>query len=231
MESEANLLAAAESPSDTPPAQRLVIRVVIPRGSLQAPERRRFSKGALLLILVPLAVLLSWVGLSVFRTDRTSASAVSESSRNAESPSSARVPAHPTAVVSAETLPKRAAATAETISPEIEPRSSKAKQVESEVRKQTDAPPAPINEVIPDVPRSALDTIRGTVRVSVRVIIDQEGAVIAASADDPGPSRYFERLSVEASKKWTFTPANSEAQRILLLKFHFTRAGATARAD
>src|SRR5262245_8552352 len=35
----------------------------------------------------------------------------------------------------------------------------------------TDAPPAKINEVIPVVARSARETIRGTIRVSVRVTI------------------------------------------------------------
>ncbi len=40
-----------------------------------------------------------------------------------------------------------------------------------------------------------VETIRGTVRVSVRVIVDAEGKVVAATSEDPGPSRYFERLS------------------------------------
>jgi TonB family protein len=85
--------------------------------------------------------------------------------------------------------------------------------------------------VIPDVPRSAQKTIRGTVRVSVRVIVDREGTVLAATADDPGPSRYFERLAIQASKKWTFAPTDSEEQRIMLVRFNFTRAGTIARAN
>jgi TonB family protein len=85
--------------------------------------------------------------------------------------------------------------------------------------------------VIPEVKRSARETIRGTVRVSVRVIVDQEGSVLAATADDPGPSRYFERLAIQASKKWTFAPTDSEEQRIMLVRFAFTRAGTTARAS
>jgi TonB family protein len=66
--------------------------------------------------------------------------------------------------------------------------------------------------------------------VSIRVIVDKDGTVIAAAADDPGPSRYFERLSLEAAKKWTFTPAESQAQRVMLVRFNFTREGTTARA-
>jgi TonB family protein len=85
--------------------------------------------------------------------------------------------------------------------------------------------------VIPDVPRSARETIRGTIRVSVRVIVDKDGAVLAATTDNGGPSRYFERLAVEAAKKWTFTPAKSQEQRVMLVRFSFTRDGTTARAS
>jgi TonB family protein len=92
-------------------------------------------------------------------------------------------------------------------------------------------PGQPLNEVIPDVPQSALQTIRGTVRVSIRVIIDDKGTVIEAASADPGPSRYFERLSLEAAKKWTFAPTNSPEQRIMLVRFHFTREGTTAFAN
>jgi TonB family protein len=85
--------------------------------------------------------------------------------------------------------------------------------------------------VIPNVPRSARDTIRGTIRVSVRVVIDKDGSVLAATADDGGPSRYFERLALEAAKKWTFTPAASQEQRVMRVRFNFTRDGTTARAS
>jgi TonB family protein len=195
-----------ESQPQTPSTRRLVIRVKIPNGTPQAPIRRRLSRGALLVILGAAAALLSWVGVSIFRTNPTPAPAVTE-------------------------VPKPAAETAEPRSAEVEPRSTEAKPVEPEVREQPAAPPSPINEVIPDVPRSARETIRGTVRVSIRVIIDKEGTVIEAIADDPGPSRYFERLAVEAAKKWTFTPADSQAQRVMLVRFNFKRGGTTARAN
>lgn len=97
--------------------------------------------------------------------------------------------------------------------------------------RQPDAPPTPVHEVIPEVPQSALNTIRGTVRVAVLVTIDDSGTVLSATADDPGPSRYFERLSLEAAKKWTFTPASSDEQRRMLLKFNYTRIGVSAHAE
>jgi len=88
----------------------------------------------------------------------------------------------------------------------------------------------PVDEVLPNPSSSALQTIRGTVRVAVRVTVDRQGRVIATASEEPGPSRYFERLSIAAARKWTFTPANGEGQRTMLLRFHFTRDGTTARA-
>jgi TonB family protein len=218
---------AAEPQSGTPSTRRLVIRVkIIPEAPPRPPVRSRVSRGALLLILGAVAVLLSWIGISMFRTDPTSAPAATEEAPNSKSQSSAplSVPNEAAPVVSDEPLPKRATETAET-------RSAGATPVESEVRQQAEAPPSPINEVIPDVPLSARETIRGTIVVSVRVIVGKEGTVLVATADDRGPSRYFERLAIEASKKWTFTPANSEERRIMLVRFNFTRAGTTARAN
>jgi TonB family protein len=96
---------------------------------------------------------------------------------------------------------------------------------------KADATPSPITEVIPDVSRSARQTIRGTIVVSVRVTVGKEGTVLAATPVIRGPSRYFERLAVEAAKQWTFTPAVREEQRIMLVSFSYKRAGTTARVS
>jgi TonB family protein len=157
----------------------------------------------------------------MFRTQPTSVPAATEETPNLTSQSPAPEPAPSEAEPAARDapLPTPATETAET------------RPVEAAVREQPDASTSAINEAIPDVPQSARETIRGTVRVSVRVIVDKTGAVLAATADDPGPSRYFERLAIQAAKQWTFTPAASEAQRIMVVKFNFTRAGTTARAN
>jgi TonB family protein len=210
-ESQTTSDATAQSQSGTPSTRRLVIRIKLPaKGLPEAPARRRVSRGALLLILGAVVALLSWGGISLFRTEPAPAPAATEEAPQSQAQSKSQAPPP---------LPQPATEATET------------RPVESQVRQQPDAPPTAINEVIPDVPRSALNTIRGTVRVSVRVIIDKEGHVLAAIADDPGPSRYFERLSVEASKKWTFSPADSEEQRIMLVRFYFTRGGTRARAS
>jgi protein TonB len=89
---------------------------------------------------------------------------------------------------------------------------------------------AAVQEALPEVPQRSRRTIRGHVRVSVRLIVEQDGTVFAALAEQRGPSRYFERLAVDAAKKWTFTPAESDTQRLMLVKFDFTRNGTTADA-
>lgn len=179
--------------SDTPPTSRLVIRIKLPpRGTPPAPAPLRLSRGALLLILVPVAgVLLIWSAVTLFRSESTPAPAV----------------------------PRPAVESVVTVVTPVEP----------EVRKLPAGPPSPINQVIPDVPQGARNTIRGTIVVSVRVAIDEAGAVVAATVIVPGPSRYFQRLATEAARKWTFTPSNSQEQRTMLVSFYFKRSGTTAR--
>lgn len=204
MELQATPVAAAKSHSATPSTHRLVIRVEISsKAPPRVPVRRRISRGGLLLILGPVAVLLGWVAIIVFKTEPTSAPAATAWAPSFESQFPLPVPA---------------------------PREP-AQSVESAARKHPDAEPSTIHKVIPDVPRSARQTIRGTVRVSVRVMVDNKGTVLDANADEPGPSRYFERLSLQASKKWRFAPTQVERQRIVRVTFSFTRSGTSARAQ
>jgi TonB family protein len=88
-----------------------------------------------------------------------------------------------------------------------------------------------VNEVLPVVSQSSLDTIRGTVRVSVQVIVGKEGTVLSATPAGSSPSAFFERRSLDAARKWTFAPVESEAKRSMRLRFNFTRSGVTADAE
>jgi outer membrane biosynthesis protein TonB len=191
-----------EPESGTPSAGRLVIRIKLP-SSAPPPVavRRGSSRSALLLMLGAGAVVL--LGWLGISLFRTDPTPAP--TPVAETPKSPTPAAAPT-----ETAPQPATATAVTKPPAATP---------------------PINEVIPDVARSARQTIRGRIRVSIRVIVDSHGTVLAATADEPGPSRYFERLSVEAAKKWTFPPAASVEPRVMLVRFYFTRTGTTARVS
>jgi len=90
--------------------------------------------------------------------------------------------------------------------------------------------PSALHEVIPDVPWSARRTIHGHIKVWVRVIVDQDGSVLAAVADKSGPSGYFQRLAIDAAKKWTFPPVDTPPRRLMQIRFDFSRDGTTGRA-
>lgn len=80
-------------------------------------------------------------------------------------------------------------------------------------------------QVLPEVPRSARETIHGKVRVKVRVAVDPNGDVSSATFVSPGPSRYFARLALEASRQWKFKPAGVDGQPAQwLLEYRFGRS-------
>ncbi len=171
----------------------------------QSSKQRTFP----LIVGAVIVVALGWVGTRVLKTDHapTPTPPATEAARDAgiQIPAAPPTPSDRARVVSSSTplsatTPNAAVST-------------------SEVHKE-----------IPDVPRRARQTIHGHVRVSVRVIVNKDGTVFAALTDQRGPSRYFERLAIEAAKKWTFSPADAEAQRVVLLRFDFTREGTTAHA-
>lgn len=95
----------------------------------------------------------------------------------------------------------------------------------------TESPAQPLEEVLPPVPRSALDTITGTVRVVLRLAVAPDGNVSEVASEVPGPSRYFERLSREAAARWRFSPASDNATRDVRVRFNYTRSGVTAIAE
>ena len=96
------------------------------------------------------------------------------------------------------------------------------------------APPpvasAVLHEEIPAVSRSARASVRGQIKVVVRVTTDRAGNVIAENLEARGSSRYFARVATEAAKLWKFAPADNQSPREWLVQFEFSRDGATAHA-
>ena len=85
-----------------------------------------------------------------------------------------------------------------------------------------------LNQVIPDVSEKARATIRGTVRVAVKVHVDSTGNVAAAELNSPGPSKFFADKALEAAKSWDFSPAKLDGHNVAsswVIRFHFTQAG------
>ena len=90
-------------------------------------------------------------------------------------------------------------------------------------------PPEVTHEVIPEVPQKSLSTIHGTLRVAVRVKVDESGNVSDATFDSPGPSEYFSKIAMKAARQWTFSPTASSGQSVpseWVLHFRFTNAAA-----
>jgi TonB family protein len=82
------------------------------------------------------------------------------------------------------------------------------------------------HKAMPEVLESARNTIRGTVRVSVKVDVDRSGNVEGAELESAGPSKYFARAALAAAQRWTFTPPRVGGQGVLsswTLQFEFTR--------
>lgn len=85
---------------------------------------------------------------------------------------------------------------------------------------------AVLQRVVPDVPISARNTIQGKIRVSVRVAVSPTGEVTGAELSTPGPSKYFARMALEASRRWKFKTAESDGQPVSsewILRYQFTQ--------
>jgi TonB family protein len=88
---------------------------------------------------------------------------------------------------------------------------------------------AVVQQILPDVSRSALRTIHGKLRVRVKVTVDSSGNVTAANFDSRGPSQYFAERSLRAAKQWTFQPTQVDGQSVpseWILKFEFDKSAA-----
>jgi len=82
-----------------------------------------------------------------------------------------------------------------------------------------------LNQVMPEVSPGALATIRGTVRVTVKLHIDPAGNVSSAELFSPGPSKYFADQALQAAHRWDFAPAKVDGHAVAsdwLVRFEFT---------
>jgi TonB family protein len=91
-----------------------------------------------------------------------------------------------------------------------------------------------VHKVLPAVSPSARQTITGTIKVAVRVDVDPSGKVTTAKLTNPGPSKYFARLAVEAAQKWEFSPPQVNGQPAAsawTLRFRFRRTSTEATPE
>jgi len=89
-----------------------------------------------------------------------------------------------------------------------------------------------VQQALPDVSRSARNTIEGRVKVRVRVEVDPSGSVVEAKFDSAGPSQYFANKSLEAARHWKFAPPQVDGQAVAsewVLKFAIGRTSTTVQ--
>jgi serine/threonine protein kinase len=71
-----------------------------------------------------------------------------------------------------------------------------------------------VKQFLPDASQKARATIRGKVRINVKVHVDESGRVTAAAFEAPGPSQYFADRTLEAAKLWLFAPAKIDGRNV-----------------
>jgi serine/threonine protein kinase len=87
-----------------------------------------------------------------------------------------------------------------------------------------------VGRVVPEVSRSARNTIHGKIKVSVKVTADESGNVMSARFVSHGPSMYFAKLAMQSAQRWTFKPPQVAGQGVpseWILKYEFTRTATT----
>jgi len=85
---------------------------------------------------------------------------------------------------------------------------------------------AVVRRALPDIARSAQNTIRGTIKVAVRVKVDPSGKVTSTTLKARGPSRYFANQALKAAEHWEFSAPEINGQPTAstwLLQFRFKR--------
>jgi outer membrane biosynthesis protein TonB len=85
-----------------------------------------------------------------------------------------------------------------------------------------------LHREMPNVSQGALNTIHGTVRVSIRLEVNSSGEVERARFLSHGPSNYFAERAMRAAKLWRFRPQDSMAENAAsqwVLRFHYRKSG------
>jgi len=83
-----------------------------------------------------------------------------------------------------------------------------------------------LKQVMPDVSKSAQDTIQGRLKVAVEVSVDASGSVSEAKLVSPGPSVYFANRALAAARGWKFNPPQVDGQAAAstwVLRFQFRK--------
>ncbi len=113
----------------------------------------------------------------------------------------------------------------------VTPAPAAAPSIATPTAERSDGPSAQgkvLQQVAPEVSKSARNTITGTLRVTVKLEVDSSGNVARATFITAGPSKYFSRQAMQAAQQWKFAPAQvngKAAPSTWILHFGFKRSG------
>ncbi len=83
-------------------------------------------------------------------------------------------------------------------------------------------PDGVVNEVLPDIPAKARNTIHNKATVSVRVRVDPAGNVLDAKTESSAASKFFSERATRAARKWKFKPSDSDQEWSLRFEVYKT---------
>jgi TonB family protein len=95
-------------------------------------------------------------------------------------------------------------------------------------------PGSVLHQELPEISAHARNTIRGTVKVRVRVSVDRQGKVSRTTLASRGASSYFAKQAVQAAKQWVFAaPVRNGAAQASdwTLHFEFRKSGTKVNAQ
>jgi serine/threonine-protein kinase len=93
------------------------------------------------------------------------------------------------------------------------------------------ASPSIQRKILPVVSEKARSTIRGSVRINVRVQLNPDGTVSSAELAAPAASQFFADLALKAARQWQFAAPPSSSEPLppsTVIRFDFTQTSTAA---
>jgi TonB family protein len=247
----------------TDPARRCTLQEIKarlePGAAVQHPARKAgkagHAKGRVVALIAAVGILLAAIGIwkvlshqaqppsPASEEQNLPAATSTEAPAATPAPAEAQAPALPaspeaTPVAAQNSAPAPVAAPPATSAPAQTPAPAAAlpppQTAESPASSGATAKGAVTEQVQPDVLPSALKTITGTIKVEVRLAVDERGNVTDAALESAGPSKYFANKALEAARRWQFKPAQVDGRAVpsaWLLHFQFKQSGITVTPE
>jgi TonB family protein len=189
-----------------------------------APPEPRVKRGPIVAALLAVTLV---VGIIVFYPRGKSVPAPASATT---APPASQTASHPSSPTASQTISQPATQTTRVAAPPPTPKPAVREPAQAP-KKVSASPGEVVRQVIPDVPKSAKNTITGTIKVGVQVEVDSSGKVTTAKLVSAGPSKYFANLALKAAEQWEFSPLEvngKAAASTWLLKFRFKRTATQA---